>query len=326
MSDEKKAYWVGFDLGGTKMMAAIFDNKFKKVAFAKKKTKGNEGASAGLKRIINTIQEALDNAGLSRDQLAGIGAGCPGPLDLDAGIILTAPNLGWSNVKIKATLEKEFGCPTVIANDVDAGTYGEYRFGAAQGARCVLGVFPGTGIGGACVYEGKLLRGKKGSCMEIGHFPIDPQGPVHAPGQYGSLESIASRLAISGQAAQAVYRGQAPALKALAGDQLSAIKSSAIAQAIEAGDLIIEEIVKHAAQNLGRTIAGVVNLLAPDVLVLGGGLVEEMPKLYVKEIKQAVTRQALPAFVKDLKIVAATLGGDAGVMGAAGLAQAAGQP
>lgn len=315
-----RSYWVGFDLGGTKMLAAVFDAKFNKLAQARKKTKGNEGAEAGLERMAKLIHAALDEAGVSAEQVAGIGAGCPGPLDLDAGVILTAPNLGWDKVPVKARLQKEFGCPVVIANDVDAGTYGEYRFGAARGARCALGVFPGTGIGGACVYEGRLLRGKKGSCMEIGHFPIDPQGPVTAPGQYGSLESITSRLAISAQAAQAVYRGQAPALQRLAGDQLSAIKSGALAQAIEEGDLIIEEIVRHAARTLGHTVAGVVNLLAPDVIVLGGGLVEAMPKLYVKEVRQTIQRHALPAFVGDLNVAAATLGDDAGILGAAALA------
>lgn len=316
----KEKYWVGFDLGGTKMLAAVFDSKFRKVAQERKKTKGNEGVDAGLKRVVQTIKEALDKAGIKPDQLGGVGAGCPGPLDLDAGVILHAPNLGWDDVPVKATLQKAFGCPAVIANDVDAGTYGEYRFGAAKGARCVLGVFPGTGIGGACIYDGRILRGKKGSCMEIGHFPIDPLGPVAAPGRYGSLESMTSRLAISAQAAQAVYRGQAPVLQRLAGTKLDDIKSGALAESIREGDVVIEEIVRHAARLLGRTVAGVVNLLAPDVLVLGGGLVEAMPDIYVKEVRKTIDREALQAYAAAVHVVAAKLGDDAGVLGAAALA------
>lgn len=313
-------YWVGFDLGGTKMLATVFDAKFKPVVSERKKTKGNEGVEAGLKRIVQTVENALGKAGIARQQVGGIGAGCPGPLDLDAGVILHTPNLGWENVPLRATLEKAFGCPAVIANDVDAGTYGEYRFGAAQGARCVLGVFPGTGIGGACIYEGRILRGKKGSCMEIGHFPVHPFGPVSGPGRQGTLESMTSRLAISAQAAQAVYRGQAPALKQLAGTKLEDIKSGALARAIREGDVVVEEIVRHAARILGTTVAGVVNLLAPDVLVLGGGLVEAMPDLYVKEVKKTIDRQAMKAYADAVNVVAAKLGDDAGVLGAAALA------
>ncbi len=315
----KTTYWVGFDLGGTKMMATVFDAKFKAIASDRRKTKGNLGVDTVLERIYKTIDEAVTKADISRKQLGGIGVGCPGPLNLDKGVVLEAPNLGWKNVPLKARLEKRFGCPALIANDVDAGTYGEYKFGAGQGARCLLGVFPGTGIGGACIYEGKVFRGRTGSCMEIGHFPIDPRGPVGGPGRYGSLESMTSRLAISAQAAQAVYRGQAPALQHLAGTHLEDIKSGTLALAIEQGDTIIEEIVRHSARVLGTTVAGVVNILAPDILVLGGGLVESMPYLYLEEVRVTIEKEAMPAYAKSLKVAAAKLGDNAGVLGAAAL-------
>ncbi|MFO7732681.1 MAG: ROK family protein, partial [Candidatus Aminicenantes bacterium] len=197
MKNPPRTHWLGFDLGGTKMMAVVFDGDFRGVASARAKTQGAEGAAEVLERIRSTILEALGKAGLGLSDLAGIGVGCPGPLDLDRGVILHAPNLGWHDVPLKETLEKKFKCPTVIANDVDAGTYGEYRFGAARGARCVLGVFPGTGIGGACIYEGRILRGRTGSCMEIGHVRVQAEGRLCGCGQRGCLESVASRLAIS---------------------------------------------------------------------------------------------------------------------------------
>ncbi len=315
----KATYWVGFDLGGTKMMATVFDANFKAVASDRRKTKGNLGLESVLERIYKTIDEAVSKAGLTNKQLSGIGVGCPGPLNLDKGIVLEAPNLGWTNVPLKTRLEKRFGCPALIANDVDAGTYGEYKFGAGKKARCLLGVFPGTGLGGACIYEGKVFRGRTGSCMEIGHFPVDARGPVGAPGRCGSLESMTSRLAISAQAAQAVYRGQAPALQHLAGTRLENIKSGTLALAIEQGDTIVEEIVRHSARILGTTIAGVVNILAPDILVLGGGLVESLPQLYLEEVRATVDHEALPAYAKPLRVVAAKLGDNAGVMGAAAL-------
>ena len=270
--------------------------------------------------MIETIKEAVDEAHIKPQQLRGIGVGCPGPLDLDRGIILEAPNLGWQNVAIKETLEKEFKCPTVIANDVDSGTYGEYRFGAGQKARCVVGVFPGTGIGGGCVYEGKLFRGKTGSCMEIGHIQVQADGRVCGCGQRGCLETVASRLAISAEAAAAAFRGEAPHLLEIAGTDLSNIKSGALAKAIAAGDAVVERIVRNAAQQLGVAIAGVVNLLAPDVVILGGGMVEAMTNLFVNEVRRSVESRAMKSLTKSLKIVAAQLGDNATVMGAAALA------
>lgn len=313
------SYRVGFDLGGTKMLAVVFDASFKAVASERKKTKGNQGVDAGLARLADTINAALSSAGLTRKDLSGVGVGCPGPLDLDKGIMLDAPNLGWTNVPLKAFLEKTFGCPAAIANDVDAGTYGEYRFGAARKARCALGVFPGTGIGAGCIYEGRIFRGKTGSCMELGHFPVDPQGAVVGPDRYGTLEAQASRLAIAAQALQAIYRGQAPVLQKVAGTKLTDIRSKALVESIKGGDKVIEDIVRRAAYQLGTTIAGAVNLLAPDVLVLGGGLVEAMSDLYLSEVKKAVNHFAMPAFANALHIAPAELGDHAGVMGAAAL-------
>ena len=168
----KKQHWVGFDLGGTKMLAKVFDDEFKGLGKSRNKTKGYEGAEVGLQRIVKTIEEALEAAEVKRSSIVGIGIGCPGPLDLEKGIIHDAPNLGWSNVPVQAHLEKAFGCPVVMLNDVDAGVYGEYRYGAAQDTRTVVGVFPGTGIGGGCVYDGQIIRGKNASCMEIGHVQV----------------------------------------------------------------------------------------------------------------------------------------------------------
>ncbi|OGV42561.1 MAG: transcriptional regulator [Lentisphaerae bacterium GWF2_57_35] len=321
MATKKKyEYWMGFDLGGTKMMATVFDAKFKIKGFHRTKTKGHEGAKEVLARMLETIEEALGQARIQASELGAIGVGCPGPLDLDRGIILHAPNLGWRNVHLKDTLERVFHCPTTIANDVDVGTFGEYRFGAAQGARCALGVFPGTGIGGACVYEGHLLRGTIGSCMEIGHIKIQAEGRLCGCGQRGCLETTASRLAISADAAAAAYRGEAPHLLKLAGTDLRQIKSGVLARAIDEGDKVVEVIVRNAAHQLGAAMAGVVNLLAPDVVVLGGGLVEAMPEIYLQEVRSAVQSLSMKPFVKGLKVVAARLGDNAGVMGAAALA------
>jgi glucokinase len=316
----KNRYWLGFDLGGTKMMATIFDKDFNIVAYRRKKTKDAKGPRAVLLRIVETIEEALQAAHLSHKQLGAIGIGCPGWLDLDRGIVLQAPNLGLRNMPLKKELTKDFGCPVVVANDVDAGTYGEYRFGAGKGMRCLLGVFPGTGIGGGLVYEGKLFRGRTGSCMEIGHIHMQPKGRMCGCGRRGCLETVASRLAIASEAGAAAYRGEAPHLLELAGTDVAAIRSGALASAIKAGDHAVEEIVQRAAKDLGIAIGSVVNLLAPDMVVLGGGLVDAMPSLYVQQVRAWIKKQAMRPFTKSLKVVVAKLGDDAVVMGAAALA------
>ena len=316
----KNDCWVGFDLGGTKMLAAVFDSSFRPLARKRQKTQGYEGVRAGLDRIVKTIKNALEKAEISVDRVRGIGVGCPGPLDLDRGIMIDAPNLGWKDVPIKKTLEKEFGCQAIIANDVDLGVFGESRFGAAQSARCVLGVFPGTGIGGGCVYEGRIIRGRTSSCLEIGHIQVIPDGPRCGCGLKGCLEVVASRLAISAAAAQAAFRGQAPHLREMAGSDLSKIRSGVLAASIQAGDVVVEEIVRNAAGYLGIAVAGAIHLLAPDVVVLGGGLVEAMPKLFLEAVDAAARQHVMSSFT-SFKVVTAKLGDDATVMGAAAWAQ-----
>ncbi|MCS6771633.1 MAG: ROK family protein [Kiritimatiellae bacterium] len=318
--NNNKKYYVGFDLGGTKMFCVLFDQKFNPVATLRKKTKTEEGVSVGIEKMIDMIHEVLEEAHLDRNALGAIGIGSPGPLDLDRGIILEAPNLGWKNVAIKDSFEKKFKVPVAVANDVDAGTYGEYRFGAAQKARCAVGVFPGTGIGGGCVYEGRLLRGKTGSCLEIGHMTIAPNGRLCGCGRRGCLETMSSRLAIAAECAMAAHRGEAPALFKAAGTDIAKMRSGVIAEAIREGDKAVERIVRQAAKHLGVAIGNVINLLAPDVVVLGGGLIEAMKDIFLEEIQAAVEKRAMASFVKGVSIVPARLDDLATVMGAAALA------
>ena len=315
-------HWVGFDLGGTKMMAAVFSQEFRLLGRRRRKTKGAEGAKAGLERIVETIRDAMEEGQIAAERLAGIGVGCPGNVDLDKGVIIDSANLGWKNFPIREALEKEFKCPAVVLNDVDAGVYGEYRFGAGKNARCLVGVFPGTGIGGGCVYEGQVFRGKNVSCLEIGHVQVNPNGLICGCGRIGCLETEASRLAIAAAAAMAAYRGEAPHLLAAAGTDLSNIRSGTLAEAIKAGDSVIERIVERAARLIGSVVGDVVNLLAPDIVVLGGGLVEAMPEILVNEVEKAARQRAAPPFAKTFKIAAAKLGDDSVVRGAAAWAEA----
>lgn len=321
MASSTKDCWVGFDLGGTKMLAQVYDEGFESLGRERRKTKGWSGQEEGLARIIETIDAALAEAKVDRDRLAGIGIGCPGPVDMEKGELLNPPNLGWSHVPIGMHLADEFGCEVSVLNDVDAGVYGEYRFGAAKEARCVVGIFPGTGIGGGCVYQGEILHGVGTTCMEVGHIQVVPDGPLCGCGQRGCLEAVASRLAIAANCAKAAYRGEAPHLLDSAGTDLGKIRSGPLAAAVKAGDDSVRRIVREAARTIGIALSGIVHVLAPDVVLLGGGLVEAMPELFIEQVGKAARKRVMPAFQDLFDIHVSALGDDAATMGAAAWAQ-----
>lgn len=314
-SDSK--HWMGFDLGGTKMLAQIYDDDWKVIAKERKKTKPGTSERSGVDRILETIQEALKKAELTPDRLRGIGIGCPGPIDMDNGILLDLPNLGWEAVPLREQVSKELGVPVAVLNDVDAGTYAEYRMGAAVGARTAIGIFAGTGIGGGCIYQGEILRGTRVSAFEIGHIQVMSNGPKCGCGQRGCLESVASRLAIAAQAARTAYRGDAPHLLEHSGVDLSKIRSGALSTSITEGDKAIEDIIVEAARYIGIAVATAVNLIAPEVVILGGGLVEAMPNLFVPNVLRSANKRVMPAYRDSFKVVEAALEDDAGVLGAA---------
>jgi glucokinase len=303
------------------MLSQVYDDSFKLLGKERKKTKASASTSSGLDRIVEVIRNAIKNAGISDSRIAGIGIGCPGPVDMDHGILLSPPNLAWNNVDFAEFLGKEFGCPVAVINDVDAGVYGEHRFGSAKDAFCAVGLFPGTGIGGGCVYRGEILRGKTSSCLEIGHCPVVTNGPVCGCGQRGCLEAVASRPAIAAAAARAALRGDAPHLLENAGTDLANIRSGALAQSIADGDKVVAEIVSEAARLIGIAVAGVINLLSPDIVILGGGLVEAMPDLFVGNVDRAALKRVMPAYRETFKVVPAALGDDAGAIGAAAWAR-----
>lgn len=311
---------VGFDLGGTKMLSHVYDGDDKRIGRERKKTHGYRGAKAGIERITDTIRASLEDAEVEAKELGAIGIGCPGPVDMDKGVLIGPPNLGWGETKIAEPLQGAFDCPVFVANDVDAGMFGEYHFGAAKNAYCAVGVFPGTGIGGGAVYQGSIFRGAAASCLEIGHVEVDPGGALCGCGQRGCLEAVASRLSVASQAAKAAYRGEAPFLFDKAGTDLREIRSGVLAEAYEK-DKIIADIVHEAARQIGIAVAGVVHLLSPDVIVLGGGLVEALPKPFVEIVTEVANDRVMPAYRKSFKVKTAELGDDAGVLGAAAWAR-----
>jgi glucokinase len=310
-----KPFWVGFDLGGTKMMACILDEKYNVLGMARKSTGGAAGAAKGVKRIIGTIREAMEIANVDPANCKGLGIGCPGTVDTAKGILITAPNLGWHRTPLGNAFKLEFGCPVGVLNDVDAGTYGEYHLGAGVGSRSLLGVFPGTGLGAGFIYDGKLLHGRNVSAMELGNIWL-PGTHLNSsiPGAV-LLEDLTSRLGIASAASVECYRGKSPKLDAKTNASLREMKSKALSLSVKEHEAT-EAIFNNSVQFLGMGIAIVINLMAPDHITLGGGLVEEMPQLYLRALREQIKRYAIPEILVGTKFSIAKLGSNAVAIGA----------
>ena len=310
---------IGSDsiLGAPKCSAPCSTTPCRRLGPHRRRTKGENGAAAGLERIESTIRKLLEDEQVEVSSLAGIGIGCPGPVEWEKGVVRVAVNLGWENVAVGKYLNDKFKCPVAVLNDVDAGVYGEYCSGAGQGSRSTVGIFPGTGIGGGCVYDGQILRGKILSCMEIGHIKMFGSDRVGATGMLGTLETEASRLAIAGELAKLAYRGEAPSILKSAGTEIAAIRSKVIAEAIEQGNKAVEQTVVQACELIGYAVANIVLLMCPDRIVLGGGLVEAMPELFVKHVTRVARKSVFECYRDEFEIRAAKLGDNAATVGAA---------
>jgi len=311
----KGDFVVGVDIGGTKMMAAVFDHKYQGVGRCRRKSKGRKSGEKAEDRIVGTISRALEEAG--GPDIRGIGVGSPGPLDPEEGVIIDTPNLGWKNFPLAQMLEERFGVPVAVDNDVNVGTYGEWSFGDVSDCDDLVGLFPGTGIGAGIILGGKLLHGFSGAAGEVGHMTLEVDGPYCGCGKRGCLEALASRVAIAKEVAALAYREDAPYIAANCGTDISKIRSGVLAKAIAEGDKMVEDVVRKAAYYNGIAVANLINVLSPEAVVLGGGLVEAMEALFLEEVSRAVKGHAMPFLRKGVRIVAAKLGDDAVVLGAA---------
>jgi glucokinase len=313
MSDQD--FVIGFDLGGTKLQATALDPSFNILTTNRKKTRAVEGGEAVYQRIKDCIAELVSQPELEGRKLKGIGIGGPGILDSDTGVIVYTPNLHWENFPLGPRLKDDFGVSVSLENDVNMGLYGEFHFGAGSGFKHVVGLFPGTGIGGGLILNGELYRGT-GNAGELGHMTLEVDGPYGAENMRGTLEALASRLAISKEAAVLAAQGEAPWMLENAGTDISNIRSGAIAKSIENGDKSIERIVRRAARYLGIAMGSLVNIFSPEAIILGGGLVEKLEDIYMEETVKAMKENSFTFMSKDVKVLAAALGDDAAVMGA----------
>jgi glucokinase len=312
---------IGVDLGGTKILAGVIDPTGGVLSRAKKKTRSERGVEAVIDRIARTVRRAVEKAELDFDRVERLGIGAPGALDAATGVVAEAPNLDWKDVPLKKLLEKHLGIPVTVENDVNAGTWGEYRLGAGVGVRDLVGIFVGTGIGGGLVLDGRLYRGSQGKAGEIGHIKIASSGPRCGCGQVGCFEALAGRLAIQRMFKEAGKKGkESSVLRAVEGD-VSKIRSGAIAEGYTSGDKLTGKILDEVILRLADGIAGAVALLNPEMIVLGGGVIEALPDEFFEDLLDKVGRRAFEPSLEGLQIKRAVLGDDAVLLGAACIAR-----
>lgn len=318
MGKKYKKYAIGMDIGGTKILAAVLNERFQIQAEIKIKTRPEKGLNRFLADLEEVIRQLMNDAGIKRSQVIGIGIGCPGLIDPKRGVIASSPNIPFlKNLPLSRQLASRMGIPVILGNDVQTGLYGEFHFGAAKGFQNAVGIFMGTGIGGALILNGQPFQGSTGSAGEVGHIMIDPEGPLCGCGHRGCVEALAGRLAIAAEAALAVARQKAPHLADKAGTDIRLIKSGAMAKAIRAGDRSIEELIRRKARVVGVVMANLVNILNPDVIVLGGGVVEAMTSLILREAEKAMRERSIGPSSRHAKVVAAKLKDYSIVYGAA---------
>ena len=314
-----KKYSVGIDLGGTKILAGIVEKESGKVLFeVKNKTKKEKGNKKITAKIIETLEELFETSNVPKEEISSVGIGLAGQVERNKGILINAVNLECKDLNIKEILEEKFSIPVNIGNDVEVATFGELKFGAGKDHKDIVCIFVGTGIGSSIVKDGKIHLGASQSAGEIGHIIVDLNGRACACGGNGCLEAYASRSAIESRILGAVKKGRKSIITELTDGK--SISSKHIKKSLEAHDEVVTQYVNEAIDYLSGGIASVINFYNPELIILGGGLIQSIDDFYLQTIKKARAK-ALPTPAAKIEFKKASLGDYSGVVGAALLEQ-----
>ncbi len=311
MTDQGEA--LGIDVGGTKINAFRVARGGEVLARAQAPTPADDEA-ATVAAMIATAR------GLMTADVLAVGVGAAGMVGAERGMLWFAPNLAWRNLPIAARMQEALGVPCQLDNDANVAAYGEHRFGAGRGYRHMLLVTVGTGIGGGIVTDGQLFRGAYGFAAEIGHIIVEPDGPVCGCGNHGCWEQVAGGRAIDRAARAAAAEHPDSLLAELAGGEPATVDGRLVTEAAQRGDEVARGVLAQVGRRLGQGIAGLVNVLDPQVVVVGGGAILAGDLLLEPARAAFVDAVEAPEFRPSVPIVAAELGNDAGAVGAAALA------
>jgi len=306
--------FIGVDLGGTKLLSVVAREDGAILGRDRRLTEAADGPEAVVRRIVESARTAAAAAGVDLERIAGVGVAAPGPIDVEAGVVTTPPNLpGWKNVPLAHLLEQDLGRPALLENDANAAAYGEFRHGAARGCRHTLFVTVSTGIGGGLILDGRLYRGASGGAGEVGHMAMAADGRRCGAGHPGCLEALASGTAIARQAEEAVAAGRLPRTAALSA-AAPPLEAETVFDAAERGEAEARAIIESAGRWFGFGLATMTNVFNPEVIVLGGGLLR-MGEMYLGPARAAMRERTFTQAYDDVRLVEGELGEAAGALG-----------
>ncbi|MBI2299715.1 MAG: ROK family protein [Armatimonadetes bacterium] len=315
-------YYVGVDVGGTKMLAAVVDEDDGIHGKAKADTPADNSENL-MEALEQVIHQAIQDSGIKLKQVAAIGLGVPGVVG-DNGECIWAPNCPLTGVPVAEILSSQFGVPVVVGNDVNVGTFGERSSGAARGYDSAFGMFVGTGIGGGLVVHGQVIVGHHALGAEVGHIIVDHEAARTGAEGGGEFEWYASRLGIERRIRQGLAEGGSSSIADQLGDADDRIKSGVLSDAIDAGDELVTEALTWASEVIGIASVTVIHLCDPEVIVYGGGVIEACGDFMLPLIEAAVRAHVAPGNGRPLRLVRSELGDNAVWLGAVALAKSAG--
>jgi len=315
------------DIGGTNLVVGVVpEGGGDPVGVRTRPTEPRKGGHFVVERISKMVDAALteleETTGATRNEVLGVGIGAPGPLDRRSGIVIETPNLGWENFPLRALIRRAVRLPAWLDNDANCAAYGEWWQGAGQGARALVAVTIGTGVGGGVVLNGELYHGVSDAAGEIGHMTIQFNGRKCACGNYGCLEAYASGPNIAARAIEGIEAGAESALLDLVEGDLGHITAAIVYDGAVAGDAYANEVIAETAKILGAGIANVINVFNPDVVIITGGVTRAGEHLF-QPLRAAVRQRAFRSAAEACQILPAALPGLAGMVGAAGVFKAA---
>ncbi len=308
------------DIGGTKIITAIVSHDGHILAEGRCLTLADEGAQAVIVRLFTAIDSLLEKNSMKPSQMGGISMAAAGAIDSDRGLITVSPNLpGWRDVPLVKMVRERYKVAGFLINDASAAALGEHRFGAGRGVNNLILLTLGTGIGGGIIINNELYLGACGSAGEIGHMVIDVNGPECGCGNKGCLEALASGTAVARDAIKRISQGEKSSLVEMVGSRVENITAENIGDAARNGDSLALDVFLRAGTYLGVGMANLVNIFNPEMIILGGGMVE-LGDLLFGPAKRVVAEKAFPISARAVRIVEAQLGNEAGIYGAAAFA------
>lgn len=314
-----KEYYLGLDLGGTKILTGLADNEGKIIARSRRDTEADLGEDKIIENMTATIEDVLEKTGVSRDQIITLGIGSPGPLDSKKGIIIENANLPWKNVQLVDRMESALGIKTLLQNDANAAALGEKWFGAGKSVDNMVYITISTGIGGGAIIEQELFTGVNDNACEVGHTVIDPNGPLCGCGNHGCLEAFSSGTSIGKRAREAAAAGESKEMLELADNIVEDIDAVICAQAAYQGDQVAKDIFKNAGYHLGIGLGNVVNTFNTEMIILGGGVMKAAD-LFLDEAIKTMEDISLKGSLEKVTVKEAELGSDIGLIGAIAVA------